>query len=815
MEGGVVSVVLGVVVLLLVATIVRSISQRVEIPFSILLVAVGAGIALLARAYPQLLGPVAEMNLSAELILFLFVPSLVFESAINLDVQQVKKSLGPILVLAVPGILLSTGLTAALITLLTPLPFAVALLLGAILSATDPVAVIAVFKRLGAPQRLLVLVEGESLFNDATSIVVARLVTGLVVGGGFALAEVGTALGTFSLVFFGGIGCGLAMGLLVGWVLRYAPGDSVLVITLTAILAYASFIVAEHFLHVSGVMATVAAGLTFSGWGWMRVNRAAREQLSYVWEYISFIATSLIFLLVGLSVDLAALASVLHLLPWVFLAMLVSRAVSVYGLLPLVNRFSHGPVDGRYRTVMFWGGLRGAIALALVLSLPEGVAEVPLEAIVLGAVVLTLLVHGLTIQPLVQLLGLDVRPLLDRMLLAFGRLRAKKQATGRIEELSRGGMFSDSIAQELQERYDSEIDTVTSEMRELAESRAGNKGTLLFLLLLSEEKSVYTALFNEGHLSEASYRELLLTISLQGDALRHAGSTTHVRYTRFRHRRWEEHIMTALQRTRPLTRLAERIRRRRLALDYELAWAHFRGSRQVLRVLDDLASLIRVDDEERRRLAERYERWYRTAEQGLDETAERFPEFTNAMQEQMAARLLLLTEYRAIEGEIEEGMLPEQIGRELLEDLTEELQAQHGHAAQAIGVDPDVLIRGVPLFAALPEPVIEQLCRRLQQYTVNPGHTVVHQGDTGDALYVIARGVVRVLRDATPIATLFAGDFFGEGALLRGERRNATIRAVTPSVLYELGSRQFNETIAQFPDARRLVEEADAERGAE
>lgn len=813
MEAGVVGVVLGVVVLLLVATAVRSVSQRLKIPFSILLVVVGAGIAVLGRAYPEWLGPIAKLSLSAELILFLFVPTLVFESAINLDVRQVRKNLAPILTLAVPGILLSTGLVAGIVYWLTPLSFPVALLLGAILSAIDPVAVIAVFKRLGAPQRLLVLVEGESLFNDATSIVVARLVTGMVVGGGFALGDVGPALGRFATVFFGGIACGLAMGVVVGWLLHFSRRDSVLAITMTAILAYASFTVAEHFLHVSGVMATVAAGLTFSGWGWMKVDRSVREQLGYVWEYIGFIATSLIFLLVGLSVNVAELVSVLNLLPWVFLAMLASRAVMVYGLIPLVNRLGRGEVNQRYRTVIFWGGLRGAIALALVLSLPDGATEEPIEAIVIGAVVATLLVHGLTIRPLVKLVGLDKRPLLDRLLLAFGRLEAKKRANARIEELSNGGMFSERIAGKLKERYSGDIDAVTREMHSMAESSAEDRGTLLFLLLLSEEKSVYAALFNEGHLSEGALRELFLTISLQGDALRHSGSISSVRYTRFRHRRVEERVIALLQQIAPLRRGAERIRRRRLALDYEIAWAHFRGSRRVLAVLDDLAELFEVSDGERKTLTDRYRRWYRTAEQSLDETAERFPEFAGAMQEQMAARLLLLTEYRVLEGEIEEGMLPEQIGEELLEDISERLREGRAEATRAIAVDPAVLLRRVPLFAGIPEGVLDRIGQRVEQHTVNPGDDVVKQGDTGDALYVIARGVVRVLSDERAIATLFAGDFFGERALLHGERRNATIRAVTPSVLYELRARDFNETIAHFPEARQIVEEADAKRG--
>jgi CPA1 family monovalent cation:H+ antiporter len=177
------AVVAAVITLLLVATLTRAATRYLKLPFTVVLVLIGIGMAVLSARYPHALGLLRDLELSSALIFYVFLPTLTFEAAFNLDARQLRENLGSVLVLAGPGLLLSTLVIGLVVGLTTPIPLAAALLLGAILSATDPVAVVALFRRLGAPQSLRVLVEGESLFNDATSIVVARLLIGVILAG--------------------------------------------------------------------------------------------------------------------------------------------------------------------------------------------------------------------------------------------------------------------------------------------------------------------------------------------------------------------------------------------------------------------------------------------------------------------------------------------------------------------------------------------------------------------------------------------------------------------------------------------------------
>ena len=247
----------------------------------------------------------------------------------------------PVLTLAVPGLLLSTGIIGGIVYLATDIPLTAALLLGAILSATDPVAVIALFKRLGAPKRLTILVEGESLFNDATAIVLATiLITTIGVEAGEGAVSVGAAAWDFGVVFVGGMAVGCVLGIVTSLVVGAVRSDVYIETTLTTILAYASFILAERAFHVSGVVAVVMAGITLGNWGRIKISPQVRQYVDHFWEYMAYVATALIFLMVGMRVDLSSLQASAGALAWVVLGMLLSRAIVIYGMIPVSNRLS-------------------------------------------------------------------------------------------------------------------------------------------------------------------------------------------------------------------------------------------------------------------------------------------------------------------------------------------------------------------------------------------------------------------------------------------------------------------------------------------
>lgn len=409
MNEGVLTPVVVVIGLLFVAAVSAIILKRIRFPYTIGLVLVGILLGLSAVEFESL-EDLREVQLTPDVILFLILPTLLFEAAINIHANILFKNLGPILLLATVGLLISAGIVGFVVSGLTPLSLGAALLFGALISATDPVAVIALFKELGVDDRLSTLVDGESLFNDATAIVVFNIIMGVLVTGGAATS--GLLLGgvlDFFLVFFGGLIVGVVLCAFILWIISFARGDRLVQIALISVLAYLAFIVADHVLHVSGVMAVVGAGV-FGAWRGARIyDDQVRQYNRQFWEYAAFIANSLIFLLVGLTEfhlfeDLTHYRENLGYIGIAIIVVVVARAAVVYGLTPLSNRLSRSePVDLPNQTIMFWGGLRGAVPLALVLGLPPDFEHrVLMLDLVLGVVLFSLLVQGTTIGSLIK-----------------------------------------------------------------------------------------------------------------------------------------------------------------------------------------------------------------------------------------------------------------------------------------------------------------------------------------------------------------------------------------------------------------------------
>jgi monovalent cation:H+ antiporter, CPA1 family len=379
--------------LLLIAAVVAILTRRLHLPYSVGLVAAGIVVALLPFA--------PAVNLTKSLLFTVLLPPLIFEAAFTLDWQQLRKDLAVVLVLATLGVVLAAAVTTAGMHFLVQWPWASALVFGALISATDPVSVIATFKGAGVRGRLRVLVESESLFNDATAAVLFAICVSAVTG------DLPTPLGVtgkLALSIGGSLLCGAVVALGAA-LLAGRTDDHFVEITFTTVAAYGSFLLAEN-LHLSGVLATLVAGLVlgnFRALGW--IADAGREAVQAFWEYAAFVANSLIFLLIGMRV-----ASEHFLGGWfpVFMAILLvtlSRAVAVY---PCCSLFSGSAlrVSKAHQHILFWGGLRGALALALTLALPPNVPE--REAVIrasFAVVAFSIFVQGLTMRPLLRKFG--------------------------------------------------------------------------------------------------------------------------------------------------------------------------------------------------------------------------------------------------------------------------------------------------------------------------------------------------------------------------------------------------------------------------
>ncbi len=811
-----------IVGLLLVAAATKGLAARVRLPFTVLLVVVGILLKELGGIGPSALHFLAEFRVDPEVILFVFLPTLVFESAYNMDSRLLQHNLAPVLTLAVPGLVVSTGLIGLLVWAATPLGLPAALLLGAILSATDPVAVISLFKQMGAPKRLTILVEGESLFNDATALVVAKILVAVVAAGYLSWDAAVSGAGEFFRVFVGGVAVGWLAGFVTGLVLGRINTSPQIEISLTTVLAYLSFFIAEHMLHVSGVMAVVAAGVVMGGWGRAKIFPPVLDYMNHFWEYLAFVANALIFLLVGLSVDLPALWGTLPYLPWVVLAMLGSRAVLIYGLMPLVGKLPGSqPVDFPYQTVMFWGGLRGAIALAIVLSLPTFPHSELFMPLVTGAVLFTLLVQGLSIESLMRRFGLDRPPLADRLALLERDLSAQELTLERIPDLLRGGMFAHPVAARLERKCKQNAEHIRKALAALRRQEMGRHEELMLLYLraFSEEQAYYQRLYHNGHLSEGAYRELVAVLVLQIDAIRYQGHFEHVR-SRHINRLLERGLYRLIDRLgwTWLADFGEGMRTRRIARNYEEVLAHFQGNGWVLASIDRVAEEEGIPAAVAEEVRGHYRDWHELARTQLDSVGAQFPEFVAAMQVRLSQRIALLAVKEATEAQVELGLLPPGVGEAQVEGVYRSLDALRMPERTRLKVNPAELLRKVPFFRQLSRADFAEITPLLRQRTVSEGEDIVTQGDAGDALYLIARGVVRVLRakdDAErALGTLLAGDFFGEQALLHDEPRNATCRAVTPCVLYQLLRADFDKLRKRWPTIEAAVQEADRARKA-
>ncbi len=826
-ESAVISLVGAFVGLLVVAAVVQAGSKRLNVPFTVALVVVGAAMAAMADTI-GFLAPIAALEVTPEAVFFVFLPTLIFQSAFHLDARALRENLAPTLILAVPGLLISTALIGGIMHTAAPwvgmhLNWGEALLLGSILSATDPVAVISLFSQLGAPKRLTVLVEGESLFNDATAIVISRIILSVMAVGAFTSDTLILGAFQFFLVFFGGLMVGWALAIIAGMIIGTVEDDAFIEITITTILAYLSFYVAEHSLHLSGVMAVVAAGVLMGGWGKAKVSPAISGFMERFWDYLASVANALLFLLVGLTVTVGALVDALPILFWVILAMLFSRALVIYTIVPIVGRLpGSDPIDRGYQTVMYWGGLRGGIALAIALSLPETVENKELFiTIAIGAVLFTLLVQGLTIERVVKHFGLHVPPLSDRMSRIEGLVAAKMRTLDEIPILQAGGLFSPRVAEDMKRRAHTSMNQLHEQLDRMREEELNEREErrLLYLRCFGEEKTLYYQMFSKGHLSERSYRNLTHSIELQTEGIRHEGRLPEFTLHPPSGERFETVLYRMLERFPGLGGIVENLRAGRAARDYEVAWARFRGDTRVLEDLDDLARSEAVRDDIVQEVRAYYEYWYESARSRLDQTAELFPEFVSATQDRLADRLALHAEREAIEEKAHAGIIPHGVAEVMLEEMALELRALRASQAAKLAVDPRELLKKVPFFQGVPAEEFEAVAEKLRRRTAPAGDAIVKQGDGGSSLFLVARGVVRVTRQdggiGRDVATLMAGDFFGEMALLHGGQRTATCRAVTPCALYELRREDLDAVLEHSPSMQEALEEADRTRRAE
>jgi CPA1 family monovalent cation:H+ antiporter len=499
------------ILLFSVAVAVAIAVRQLHVPYTVALVLTGLALGILKLFTPP--------HLTKELLFSVFLPGLLFEAAFHIEFREFWRNRFAIASLAVPGVAAAVALTTVILRpvvstlhLEQDFTWQYALVFGALIAATDPIAVVAVFRSLGVPRRLSVLLDGESLLNDGTAIVLFTMSLSLVTGADATGWQLTTDF--LKIVGFGGL-IGAAVGLAVSQAIKQID-DAMIEITLTTIAAYGSFVTAEHF-HYSGVIAVVAAGVLCGNYGArIGMTPSTRVAVETFWEYVAFALNSIVFLLIGLEVNLDALFSSWKVILVAYLVVTAGRGLVIFAVSGLLRR-TREKIPWPWSLVLTWGGLRGGLPMVLVLSLAKDFPHRDLlVTMTFGVVMISILVHGMTVSPLLRLLGIvKGREHREAYEFARGKLQAAGAALEELDRMSHVHFSRNDVRARLKDEYKERIEEEQNRIGELELDRAAiaaQESQWARRHLLLTEKNHVIASFRQGALSQEIYEKLLADI---------------------------------------------------------------------------------------------------------------------------------------------------------------------------------------------------------------------------------------------------------------------------------------------------------------
>jgi len=523
-----------VIMALIIGAVARHFLSKIGLPYTVVLLLIGLGIGLVGRN-EYLLTDLSQYGLNfevvdsainwaahldAHLILYVFLPILIFEAAFAMDVHTFKKSFTNSVLLAIPGIMIAIFLTAGCIWVLvyyglglTSWDWQIILLFGTVISATDPVAVVAILKELGASKKLGTLIEGESLLNDGTAIVIFNVIFLGILGAG-AAGEGPNPLLEFFRVAFGGVAIGAAFGWIgLKW-MRSVFNDMLIEITIIVALAFLTFFVCEKAFAVSGVLGLVTLGLIMAGPGRTKISPEVQHFIHEFWEFTAFTANTLIFLIVGVVIAERTnfTMSDVYMLLIVYVIIHLVRAVVIAILYPFMKRAGYG-IGKNHPQAMWWGALRGAIGLALALiveSAPE--SAIPQEIreqflfLTAGIVTMTLLINATTMKAVANKLGLTAVSNSKKYVIETAKDYVFRETVSTIDTMEKDRFFRkvnwEAVGKYLPPSADSEGFQDLANFKEESRRR-----------ILEKEKSAYWSQFKEGLISSSAYNLLVSEIN--------------------------------------------------------------------------------------------------------------------------------------------------------------------------------------------------------------------------------------------------------------------------------------------------------------
>ncbi|MEK0085443.1 cation:proton antiporter [Benzoatithermus flavus] len=821
--------VFGIAVLLALIALLPRFAARLRLPYTVLLAGLGCALGLglslsgsfgvfgdtpVVRDFFQQL---RQFDVTAEVLLWVFLPILLFETATKLNGRELLDDLGPILILAVVAVLMTTAAAGAGLWLASTFPLTACLLVAAIIATTDPSAVTAVFKEVGARRRLTLLVEGESLLNDAAAIALFTTLLGLI-GRRVQPDQIvvfSELARNLAVEFMGGALLGAALGRIAALVVARIDQGGPAEVTLSLALAYLAYALAEVYLHVSGVVAVVVAGLVFGTIGRMRVGAKEWQSVSAIWTQLGFWASSLVFVLASMLVPdtiMKARTSDFVLLAVLIVGALAARALCIFGVLPLVRiLLKQRPIDARYKLVILWGGVRGAVTLALALAVTEN-PRVPAEirhlvsVLATGFVLFTLLVQATTLRPLIRWLGVDQLDPVERILRTRALALAQGQILDRLSETAIVHGLDLEAAEEVGALYRKRV-AALEDVPDMGEEMLGQQLRVALATITTREAALYADEMAEGTISRNAGSVLLGRTNDLLDAIKEGGVQSYRlaarRSTRIdRVMRIASFLHRHLRLQRPLARrMAQRIELRliqRRVLENLIAFIRSR----IRALFGERVSEVALHVVEAR---------IEELDRALDAIRLQYPAYWHTVSGRFLSRTAVRLELDAYRRMADEGLLSPEIFRNLADELRSRLESFERIPPLDLGLNVDALISNVPMLGRLGEEARKELRRLLVPIMALPGERIVRRGERGDAMYFIASGAVEVQREEGTIR-LGTGDFFGEMALIMRRPRTADVVALSYCRLLMLRRDAFRQFLRANPELMQQVRKSAEER---
>lgn len=813
-----------VIIALLIGAATRHFFRKIPLPFTVLLLIFGIGLGLLNRfelfagwgeTISQSLNWAGHIDPHA--ILFIFLPILIFEAAFAMDLHTFKKTATNSIILAVPGIIVAIILSAALAILLKVYniglggwEWSMALMFGSVISATDPVAVVALLKELGASKKLGTLIEGESLLNDGTAIVIFMVFfTGLT-----GTASDSNAFMEFGRVAFGGTLIGILIaGVVIAWVKRVF-NDALVEISVIIAAAYLVFFVAEHFLHMSGVLGLVALGLAMAGVGKTRISPEVGHFLHEFWELAAFIANVLIFIIVGVvisqRVEFTAYDFVL--LGIFYIGVHIIRGIMLLIFYPFMRRIGYG-LNKSEAVVLWYGALRGAIGLALALVVlgidDKFISQDPILAqkiknqfffIVSGIVTLTLLINATTIKFIVNKLGLTKLAPAKALMLMQANQYMRTSAENALERMKTDRFIGNANWSSVKEYLPKEVvvdENIGNEIETIAEMRKR---------ILEKEKSSYWHQFKDGLLGPVAVRRLSDGI----DELLDEGGLTSLS-----HRKDLELLMAmpkllAKFQTVPLLKAITTHRFiDRLSVSYDCARGFVEAQDEAIKLVESMyRSLDKNDVEGNKNLGIIEGEINENKIEGLTfirNLKKSYPEIYDAISTRQAIRTLLNYELNTVERLQKNGRIDSGEAHKMIHHIEERMKKLMHKPPKVKVLQASDYLSDTKIFSEIEPPIINKMAGLFQTKIFPAGTKLIKEGASSDGLYLIARGTAKIMQGENTIEIVGEGSLVGEMALVSGKARNATVEAESPLTTFFISAGQFTQLMTQSEKLTNLL----------